>query len=296
MKVLIIGATGMIGHSLWIGLSKIHDVSVLVRKPKALIPDMPNINRSKIFDGINVLDIDKVERVVEQVRPDVVFNCIGIVKQLEISSNHKACIELNSLFPHNLAQICEKLNARMIQFSSDCVFDGVNGKYSESDVPNATDLYGKTKALGEIDYLENVVTLRTSFIGREVFPHGGLVNWFEAQEGKMVKGFSKAIYSGLPTNTFINVLNDFILPNSELHGIYHLSSNPIDKCSLLRLVKDRLGLNISIEEDPSFVIDRSLSSQKLRIETGLTLPDWSELVEDLKVNEEFYRKLNLKSN
>lgn len=295
MKVLIIGATGMIGHSLWIGLSKTHEVSVLVRRHEAIIPDLPNIDRSKIFDGIDALEIDKVESVIEQVRPDVVFNCIGIVKQLEMASNHKACIELNSLFPHNLAQICEKFHARMIQFSSDCVFNGANGMYVESDAPNATDLYGKTKALGEIDYLDNVLTLRTSFIGREVFPHGGLINWFEAQKGKVVKGFSNAIYSGLPTSTFIDVLNDFILPNTNLHGIYHLSSSPIDKYTLLKLVNEKFGLGISIEKDPSFVIDRSLSSEKLQVKTGLALPEWDELVNDLMVNEEFYKELNLKS-
>lgn len=289
MKILIIGATGMIGHALWIGLGLKHDVSVIMRKDRSVLPSIPNIDKTTIFDKVDVRDFEAVENVISTTKPDVVFNCVGIVKQLKISSNHLACIELNSRFPHQLAQACIKSNARMIQFSSDCVFDGKKGQYVESDLPDATDLYGRTKALGEIDYSENVLTLRTSFIGREIFPHGGLINWFESQEGGKVFGFSNAIYSGLPTNTFVKILNDVILPNKSLNGIYHLSSSPIDKYSLLHLVKQTLQLDVSVTEDSSFVIDRSLNSQKFAAATKYTPPQWLKLIEDLKENTSFYK-------
>jgi dTDP-4-dehydrorhamnose reductase len=295
MKILIIGATGMIGHSLWIGLSPKHDVSVIIRKDKELLPDLPNIDKRTIYDQIDVLNFEVVQNIINTIKPDVVFNCIGIVKQLEMSNNHLTCIELNSLFPHRLAQACIKSNSRMIQFSSDCVFDGNKGQYVESDHPNATDLYGRTKALGEIDYLANVLTLRTSFIGREIFPHGGLVNWFESQKGKRVKGFANAIYSGLPTNTFVKILNDIILPNKSLNGIYHLSSTPIDKYTLLQYVNKALNLKVSVTRDESFVIDRSLNSEKFESTTKYTPPRWNKLIEELKVNSSFYEKINMNS-
>ncbi len=291
MKILIVGATGMIGHTLWMGLSLNHDVSVIIRKDKKQLPNIPKIENTQIFDNIDVLDFDNVDHVISIIKPDVVFNCIGIVKQLEISSNHQVCIALNSLFPHQLAQACARSNSRMIQFSSDCVFDGEKGMYVESDTPNATDLYGRTKALGEIDYLSNVLTLRTSFIGREIFPHGGLVNWFESQKGGAIRGFSNAIYSGLPTNTFVKILNNFILPNKNLHGIYHLSAAPIDKYYLLNLIKKQFKVDVEIELDKTFVIDRSLISDKFKSETGFEPLVWEELIKDLEINSEFYKEI-----
>jgi len=291
MKILIVGATGMIGHTLWSGLSLKHDVSVIIRKDKSTLPNIPNIDNNKIWDKIDVFNFEDVDNVINTIKPDVVFNCIGIVKQLKISSDHLTCIELNSLFPHKLADACEKSKARMIQFSSDCVFDGKKGQYVETDIPNATDLYGRTKALGEIDYSENVLTLRTSFIGREIFPHGGLVNWFESQNGKAVQGFSNAIYSGLPTNTFIKILNEVILPNANLNGIYHLSSPPINKYKLLQLINKTLRLNIDILESKDFVIDRSLNSDKFTMATKYKTPQWDILIEDLKGNTSFYNQV-----
>ncbi len=291
MRLLILGATGMIGHCLWMGLSSTHDVSVIIRRDKAELPDIPNIDSQKIFDKVDVTNFKDVETIIENVKPDVVFNCIGIVKQLELSKSYLHSIELNSLFPHRLAKVCLDNNSRMIQFSSDCVFDGEKGLYVESDIPNAVDLYGKSKALGEIDYMSNVLTLRTSFIGREIFPHGGLINWFESQKGKVVKGYSQAIYSGLPAASFINILNTYILPNRGLHGIYHLSNEPIDKYSLLILVKNVLKLNVEIIADDSFVIDRSLDSSKFKNELGCVIPQWNEIIGDLLIQNSFYDAL-----
>ena len=292
MKILILGATGMIGHTLWMGLSDNHSVSALIRKSRDDLSTFSNIEQLNIIDQVDVLDLDLLEEILVDVKPDIVFNCVGIVKQLSLSQDHIHSIELNSLFPHKLAKLCRKEGARMIQFSSDCIFDGQKGMYVESDYPNASDLYGKSKAMGEIDYLDNVLTLRTSFIGRELFPHGGLINWLESQHGKVIKGFSNAIYSGLPTQTFIHILNDYIFRKPKLNGLYHLSSQPIDKYSLLIMAKDTLGLQVEIDKDTNFEINRSLDSSKFTNDFGYSAPVWGELIKDLGIRSEFYKKLS----
>ncbi len=291
MKILILGATGMIGHRLWSGLSETHDVSALMRRKRSEIPNLPNIKTDSIIDQVDVLDKQKLTAVIERIKPEVVFNCIGVVKQLEQARSHAESIELNSLFPHILAQICLENGARMIQFSSDCIFDGKQGNYKEEDFPSASDLYGRSKALGEVNYLENVLTLRTSFIGREIFPHGGLIHWFESNAGRKIKGFSRAIYSGLPAVTFVRILNEYILPCSELNGLYHLSSDPINKYDLLMKAKKVLNINIDIEKDEDFVIDRSLDSSRLKEKLGVDIPDWNVLIEDLAKDSLFYQEL-----
>lgn len=293
MRILILGATGMIGHRLWIGLSPNHEVYGVIRRSKSELPSLPNICLDNIFDKVNVLNFDLVEKIIKKVQPDLVFNCIGVVKQLQISKNYIDSIELNSLLPHKLAKLCLKYRSRMIQFSSDCVFDGKKGSYIEENLPNALDLYGKSKALGEVIDMENVLTLRTSFIGREIFPHGGLIDWFEAQKEKTIKGFSRAIYSGLPTNYFIKILNEYILPNNKLHGMYHLAGVPIDKYSLLIKAREALNLEIEIEikKDDDFIIDRSLDCSKFSKKTGYIAPEWNEVINELNVDSDFYATL-----
>jgi dTDP-4-dehydrorhamnose reductase len=292
MKIAIIGATGMIGHRLWSGLSSNHDVFALVRRKATEIPNLPNIKRDQIYEGMNIENFDSLSKRLSQIGPDVVFNCVGVVKQLKLAKSYTHSIELNSLFPHKLASLGETLGFRIIQFSSDCIFDGRKGQYTEDDLPNATDIYGRTKALGEVADGEHVLTLRTSFLGREIFPHGGLINWFESQAGGKIKGFSKAIYSGLPAQCFVELLNDTILPNKGLKGLYHLSSEPIDKYRLLKMAREVLDLDIEIEKDESFEIDRSLNCRKFSLETGYSPLKWEEMISKLAVDQEFY--INLK--
>nr|BCN19453.1 putative monosaccharide biosynthesis protein [Vibrio metoecus] len=276
MKVLVVGATGMLGYSIFSNLSESLSLDVYgtVRSVKNLEKFFPSTD--KLIFNIDVKDIHTLEHAILSTKPDVVINCIGLIKQHDASKQYTEAIEINSLLPHKIAQLCDTIEARLVHFSTDCVFDGDSGHYLESDLPTATDLYGKSKCLGEVDYGKHV-TLRTSIIGHELKSSVSLIDWFLSQEGS-VKGFSKAVFSGLPTAYVAKILQDYVLPNQSLSGLYHLSVDPIDKYSLISKVAHIYRKQIEIEKFEDFVIDRSLSSTKFRKETGFTPPNWDELI------------------
>ncbi|HGS5215545.1 TPA: dTDP-4-dehydrorhamnose reductase family protein [Vibrio parahaemolyticus] len=276
MKVLVIGATGMLGYSIFSNLSELSnfDVYGTVRNVKGLESFFPLTD--KLIPNVDVKDFATLEKAVLGVKPDVVINCIGLIKQHDVSKQHVEAIEINALLPHKIAQLCDSIQARLVHFSTDCVFDGKTGSYLESDLPTATDLYGKSKCLGEVDYGKHV-TLRTSIIGHELKSSVSLIDWFLSQEGS-VKGFSKALFSGLPTVYVAKVLADYVLPNPSLSGLYQLSVDPIDKFSLISKVADVYSKHIEIEKFEDFVMDRSLNSTKFCEETGFVAPSWDELV------------------
>ncbi|EGQ8135226.1 NAD(P)-dependent oxidoreductase [Vibrio parahaemolyticus] len=276
MKVLVIGATGMLGYSIFSNLSEFSNLDVYgtVRSLNGL--ESFFLSTDKLIPSIDVKDFATLEKAVLTAKPDVVINCIGLIKQHDVSKQHVEAIEINALLPHKIAQLCNSIEARLIHFSTDCVFDGKTGNYLESDLPNATDLYGKSKCLGEVDYGKHI-TLRTSIIGHELKSSVSLIDWFLNQEGS-VKGFSKAVFSGLPTAYVAKVLADFVLPNSSLSGLYQLSVDPIDKYSLISKVASVYNKKIKIERFEDFVMDRSLNSAKFREETGFVPPSWDELV------------------
>ncbi|MGL1036497.1 dTDP-4-dehydrorhamnose reductase family protein [Vibrio vulnificus] len=276
MKVLVIGATGMLGYSIFSNLSELSDLDVYgtVRSVKGVKNFFPSID--KLIPNVDVKNFATLEKSVLDVKPDVVINCIGLIKQYDVSKQHVEAIEINALLPHKIAQLCDSIQARLVHFSTDCVFDGKTGNYSESDLPTATDLYGRSKCLGEVDYGKHV-TLRTSIIGHELKSSVSLVDWFLSQEGS-VRGFSKAVFSGLPTAYVAKILADYVLPNPSLSGLYQLSVDPIDKYSLISKVADVYNKQIEIEKFEDFEIDRSLNSTKFREETGFVPPSWDELV------------------
>ncbi len=282
----------MIGHRMWATLSQSHDVFGAVRRPELeRLQSIPGITQEKALLGVDAYSMPTIEKAIDQVRPQVILNCIGVVKQLKDSSNYIKSITLNALFPHQLAQTCAARDIRMIQFSSDCVFDGIKGHYQEADQPNATDVYGRSKALGEVANLKNVLTLRTSSIGREVFPHGGLLEWFLSNQGKSITGYSKAIYSGFPTHRLAKIISEWLLPRPELHGILHVASQPIDKLSLLRLIKDHFKLNIEIGENNQVLVERGLDCQHFSKLTGFQAPHWKDLMKDLEIDFDTYSRL-----
>ena len=207
-------------------------------------------------------------------------NCIGVVKQLAEADDPLFAIPINSVLPHRLARLAQAVGARFVHCSTDCVFDGKKGMYTEADFPDATDLYGRSKFLGEVDY-ENAITLRTSIVGHELSSAHGLVNWFLAQEGP-VRGFTKAIFSGLPTVELARVIRDAVLPNPSLRGLYHVSAAPIAKFDLLRLVADAYGRGTTITPDDSLVLDRSLDSSRFRSATGYVPAPWPALVRAMR--------------
>ncbi|MFS1413853.1 NAD(P)-dependent oxidoreductase [Vibrio sp. 10N.286.49.C2] len=277
MKILVIGGSGMLGYSMFTTLSENPDFEVFATLRVKLPSDFPH--SENVFTNVELTKFDTVIRVVERLKPDVVINCAGIIKQHEISNSYTHSIEINSLFPHKLAELCSTHNTKMIHFSTDCIFSGNTGLYLESDIPDSDALYGKSKALGEVDY-GNHLTLRTSIIGHELNTCVSLIDWFLNQEGK-VKGFTKAIFSGLPAHFISKIISEKLMEMENISGLYHLSSDPINKYDLLKLVATRYGKNISIEKSDEFVIDRSLVSDRLKNELRLDIPSWDELVSDM---------------
>jgi dTDP-4-dehydrorhamnose reductase len=280
MKILIIGATGMLGYSLFSNLSEYSNLDVYgtIRNIKG----KENFFREyidKIIEGVEIDNIRNVENVISHLKPDVVINCIGLIKQHDISKQHTDAISINSLLPHQLASICSRFESKFIHFSTDCIFSGVKGGYVEGDIPDAIDLYGKSKRLGEVDYSPHL-TLRTSIIGHELSSNVSLIDWFLSQENK-TKGFSKAIFSGLPTCVIAKLLAECILAKPELTGVYHLSVDPIDKLSLLKLVAGIYNKEIEIEESTELIIDRSLNSDRLRKLINFKAPTWESLISDM---------------
>lgn len=276
VKIIIIGATGMLGYSIFSHLSESASFEVFgtVRSLDGLDKYFPNFD--KLITNVDIKDFKTLENALNRIKPDVVINCIGLIKQHEVSKQHVEAIEINALLPHKIAQLCDSMKAKLIHFSTDCVFDGKVGNYLESDLPTATDLYGRSKCLGEVDY-SNHVTLRTSIIGHELRSSVSLVDWFLNQSGP-VKGFSKAIFSGLPTAYVAKILEEYVLPNKTLSGLYQLSVEPIDKYRLISMISEIYGKEIEIEKFDSFIIDRSLNSDKFRCVTGFIPPSWDYLI------------------
>ena len=245
-------------------------------RSSAVLRHLPPALHRQIVSGVDVEQFDTLLMAFAKVRPQVVVNCIGVVKQLAEADDPLIAIPINSVLPHRLARLSQVVGARFVHVSTDCVFDGKKGMYTEADVPNAYDLYGRSKLLGEVDY-ENAITLRTSIIGHELASAHGLVGWFLSQDGA-VRGFSKAVFSGLPTVELARVIRDAVIPNPTLRGLYHVSAEPIAKYDLLRLVGNAYGRKNTITPDDKVVIDRSLDSTRFRAATGYAPRSWPDLI------------------
>jgi dTDP-4-dehydrorhamnose reductase len=276
MKILILGGTGMLGHRLLLDLSVNHEVWATIRGDFAALPDF--LPKKRVFPAIDAKILSRIARPIKMIRPDVVINCIGLIKQRDIDPLD--AIDLNSRLPHQLAQICARANARLIHISTDCVFSGKTGMYSEDDTPDAYDIYGKTKNLGEVVNQPHVLTIRTSLIGRELANRVSLLEWFLAQRGSC-GGYSKAVFSGFPTYAVAQWLNDYVLPRPDLHGLYHVSAAPIDKFTLLQLFKAAYHHDIEIAPNDKVVIDRSLDSTRFRQATGFVPQDWETMIQTM---------------
>lgn len=232
---------------------------------------------ARIVSSLDVLDHDAMCAVLERLRPDLVINCVGLIKQLADANDPLVALPVNALLPHRLARLCGLAGARLIHVSTDCVFAGRKGGYLESDISDAEDLYGKSKYIGELHDLPHAITLRTSIIGHELNSANALIDWFLAQEGG-VKGFSRAVFSGLPTVELARVMKDYVLPHPELSGLYHVAAEPITKLDLLRLVAAQYGKAIKIDPDDRLVIDRSLNGSRFNSVIGYAPPSWPVLV------------------
>ena len=279
MKILVLGGSGMLGHRLWVDLSKQHDVWVTVRFDASNLPDLPGVDKSHVRSNVEVLDFDNVIRALASIRPELVINCVGLVKQHALSNDPLSVIELNARLPHRLSLICWTAGIRLIHISTDCVFSGKTGNYVEESNSDAEDLYGKSKALGELNY-PHTLTIRTSIIGRELRTRYGLTEWFLSQQSP-IKGFTNAIFSGFTTQAFAKILMDYIIPRPDLNGVWQISSEPISKHDLLNLMKASYKKTIDIIPDGGFVCDRSLNSFRFRKKTGFIPPSWPAMIDEM---------------
>lgn len=276
IHILILGASGMLGNTLFRRYAA--DNSLQVTGTVRRMPDHPWFTglRDRLIDGVDVGDVVSLRNRITRIKPDVLVNCIGVVKQLAASKNPLDSIPINSLLPHQLAEICGDIDARLIQISTDCVFSGSRGNYCESDFADADDLYGRSKLLGEVDY-PHAITLRTSIIGHEMQGNRSLVDWFLSQQGS-IQGFTKAIFSGLPTIELATIIRDLVIPRPDLRGLYHVAAAPIDKYKLLSLVAKTYGKAITITPSDTLIIDRSLNAERFNAATGYVPPAWPELI------------------
>ncbi len=239
-----------------------------------------------LVTGVDLSNPDQLCGLFRRIQPDVVVNCAGLTKHVAGGNDPVPAMTMNALLPHRLADLCAVACARLIHVSTDCVFAGFAGNYREEDAPDARDVYGRTKAMGEVTG-DHVVTLRTSTIGHENGSSLGLVEWFLRQSE--CKGFRRAIFSGLPTVEFARVVRDIVVPEQSLHGLYHVGAAPIDKFSLLVLISQVYGLKTSIVEDDTFRIDRSLNVDRFAAAAGYRAPPWPDLVQAM-YNDHFSGK------
>jgi dTDP-4-dehydrorhamnose reductase len=281
MRVLVLGAAGMLGHRLAESLSQTFETTATFRAEGGPLLKLPIYSRcQRLLTGVDVRRLETVSQALEEFGPEVVVNCVGLVKQLEAARDPARSIEVNALFPHRLAELCAESRARLIHISTDCVFSGRRGAYTESDEADPVDLYGRTKLLGEVGG-PGRLTLRTSMIGRELRGQTGLLEWFLAQRGHTVSGYTAASFSGLTTLALARVIGSVIADHRELEGLYHVAGEAITKHELLSRIRDHLELEVEIEASSTPRCDRSLIGERFVQSTGLSIPSWQEMIAEL---------------
>jgi dTDP-4-dehydrorhamnose reductase len=282
-RILILGGDGMVGYQLFKYLSLNHEVKATLHYPAHSQKHYDRFNNENAYFGLDVLDDDRLLSILADFRPQVVINATAVIKQSSLAKERLPSIKLNALFPHHLANICDTMQARMIHFSTDCVFSGSKGNYIEDDISDAEDIYGRTKYLGEVVDKHNCLTLRTSIIGLELkseFKHG-LLEWFLAQKGK-VKGFRRAIYAGVTNIELSRIIELVITQHQDLFGVWQVASQPISKYTLLQKIAEKMGRkDIEVVPDDEFICDRSLRADKFTQKTGYICSDWEAMLDEL---------------
>ncbi|WP_265820664.1 dTDP-4-dehydrorhamnose reductase family protein [Geovibrio ferrireducens] len=291
MKVLILGGSGMLGHKLWQILSNDYQVYISLRRSNSMLEALKG-EKMFIRHDVDALNFDSITRALASIEPDIVINCIGLIKQLPIANDPLSSITINSQLPHRLSLICKTAKIRLIHISTDCVFSGSKGNYVEDDDSDAKDLYGRSKYLGEV-YYPHTVTLRTSIIGHELGGHLGLVDWFLKQKGS-VRGFSKAIFSGFSTLELAKIIREHVIENTLLSGLYHVSTQPVSKFHLLEMINKVYKTDTQILPFDGVDINRSMCGSRFIKATGYSVKDWDTLIyemyEDYCKNKHLYIK------
>lgn len=280
MRLLILGGSGMLGHQLWRGLHAQHDTWVTLRRPVADFAAHNLFDEAKAIQFDDITDDTALERALGQAKPEAVINCVGLIKQRDEASDEALTLRVNAEFPHRLAKRCGEAGARLIHFSTDCIFAGTKGNYTESDPSDAADLYGQSKHQGEVADAHSV-TLRTSVIGHELGTNLALLDWFLSQRGQAISGFTKAIYSGFTTLEMARIVDRILTQHPALSGVWHVASESISKFALLQLCREKLGWEGVIEPNDEFVCDRSLNADRFNQATGYTPPSWEAMISEL---------------
>jgi len=282
-NILVLGASGMLGAAIFSKLPKVSETYTVfgTYRGHSLTPALNE--RMHLLKLDDVFHENVLLEILTTYKIDVVINAIGLIKQIGNELSKADFVRVNGWLPHYLMGLCDQVGARFIEISTDCVFTGKNGHYSEDDTPDARDVYGLTKLLGEVTDNQNAITIRTSIIGHESGRAASLIDWFLSQTDE-VKGYRKAIFSGFPTVYLADIIGRYILPNAELNGLYHVSANPIDKFTLLSLVAEAYQHKVNLVPYDDFIIDRSLNSSRFKAATGFVSPDWPELVNIMNSN------------
>ena len=281
IRTLVMGAGGMLGHQLCRQLLGRLDLWGTVHGSLEQYQVFNFLPRDRLLGDVDALNMEQVERAMDEVQPAVVVNAIGIVKQRDEARQAIPSIQTNSLFPHLLAQLCQSRNIRLVHISTDCVFSGARGCYTEADMPDPVDLYGRSKLLGELNQ-PGCLTLRTSIVGWELSAHSSLLEWFAAQRGRQIKGYQHAFFSGFSSAVLANLIGDLVETRPDLHGLYHVASYPISKYDLLVQLRDALGWHdIRILPETQFHCDRSLSGSRFESLTGWRPPSWDSMIAGL---------------
>lgn len=278
-RILILGGDGMLGHQLIRKLSNQFDVVSTVRSRSEDTSNCVLFAPDRTFFGYDMRDQETLEGVLSETKPDAVINAVGIVKQRPASDDVLQSLEVNAVLPHRLAQLCADMSARLIHISTDCVFAGTKGGYREGDTADATDLYGRTKYLGEVTG-PGCLTLRTSIIGLELKRNRSLIEWFLRQDGT-VPGYKNAVFSGVTTAELSRVIAMLLHDHSNLQGVYHVASEPMTKHDLLVRFAALLKRDVTIRPDDSLCINRSLIGDQFQALTGYTIASWDTMLREL---------------
>jgi dTDP-4-dehydrorhamnose reductase len=288
MKILIFGGGGMLGHKLVQVLKKNFEVWTTIRSSFEKYEKFNFFEKNKTIENVNVTNAGDIEKIIEAIKPEIIINAVGIIKQLPSSKDLISTLSVNSIFPHQLAEFSKKNKAYLLNISTDCVFSGLKGSYAEDDISDAFDLYGKSKSLGEV-LDNNCLTIRTSIIGRELLTQHSLVEWFLNNREKKVKGYVNARFSGFPTIILAGIIADIITKENRLKGLFHVSSEAIDKFTLLNLIKEKFNVDVEIEPFEDYKIDRSLNSDKFKKATGFKPLGWKQMIDKMAEDSMLFR-------
>ena len=289
MRVIILGVSGLIGHQLFLHFSNCFETYGVLHKKKDYYGNLSLFSEKNVIENIDVNKIEILKEIILGINPDVILNCVGITKRKEDITNPISAIRTNALFPHLLADCARSIKKRVIHFSTDCVFDGKTGNYSEKSLTSAEDVYGRTKALGEIMY-ENSLTIRSSFIGQELFGKTELLEWFLSQKGKQILGYTNTYYSGVSTVFMAKTIASIIADYPDLTGLFHLATEkPISKYELLCIARNAFKTDVEIIPANKYVHNPTLNGTKLRKAINLDVPSWEIMMQQLAVNKHFYK-------